>query len=1028
MKAIVYLSLCLVLVLALAIGAVLKYPSSFINYAVAKLTKGDVHVSKTHITYRDGVITAEFSDIRAKKKGIEGLVKTCRLVIGSDGGLYLKQAVLSDFEASVASDADLSFLNTSAEGGLFSVPREMVELKRGVITYDKQRFAIDRITLHNLKGKAPFSFELEARNDNLFGKLEASGGGGQYKGLETDLKGRLTVTSLNLSKLDRVMQGMVRVEGQFTFEKERLAFEGLFHLLDYTLKDPIFRNPFSVTETKGKFFFLYARDSMDIKIRDASFKYTPLDVDLRFRKNKLAGLEITSGLLDIQEVKDLIALDKIAGTDFKVWDYVREGKVRIRKFIYTARKAPRADLELKKVTMFYDEMEFSDAEGLLSFDDKELRVSGARGSYRTSSFYNVGGTIPFAKGRNISARGNYVFNLSDLPALPELKGLVFNRGKTEGVIQVEGRAGLSWKASGTGTLKDADATWRKQAFSANGSYGFSNDGITFDPLMIRRGLTDMVVKGKWDRETISFHSKGNLDVSHVKPFVRIPFEVNGVAGLDLGVQIKGAVTKVEGDLYMEGISFEIPGIMRKDRGTKSTASLTIVKDSEETRVERFLYNLDVIDVKAKGVLKQDKTINANLAINVPGIEKVAPLFFFDGEVTGGDLEMDLSLQDLRFPLKKLPRIEGYARINNGFLRIPRVVKPLKGINLLSDFKGDRFSIKVTGLKCGTSVMNSGTLQLEGLETPHFSLNIDMEYLDFDDFQNSGSNPLQPIDRSSLMARASGDIHVKAKKLRTGGFDGQYVDIKGLLSGSKLNISEFKMNAFDGNVDLLGSLDLSETVPRIYVNGRLNRMRSNLLMKAFGAKAELADGRTGIYGKVESKGSTLEELAGNVNGNVAMYSRNGSILKWNFLSKVLGFLNLYDSLRGKADLGKEGLPYNRMGATFIAKNGVLSTKDFLIDSPSMVINGDGDVDLRKEQLNGNLNVSPLVALDRTIDKIPILRSILRSKGRGFLSLAYKVKGPIDDPDINVSFVNTIGGGTLDILRNILVLPKELLEGM
>ena len=520
------------------------------------------------------------------------------------------------------------------------------------------------------------------------------------------------------------------------------------------------------------------------------------------------------------------------------------GKVGIRKFVYTVKKGPYADLELRKATVLYDDKKFTDAEGELSFDDKELRVSGVRGSYKASSFYNVSGTVPFAKGKDMTARGNYSFSVNDIPPLPELSELTLNKGQTDGVIQVEGSGVRGYKIRGTGNLNDVNVTWRSQALSANGTYSFNNDEIVFDPLSIRSGLTDMVVKGKWNRESIDLRLKGNLDASHVKPFVQVPLAVNGITGLDLEVQRNGAVIKVDGDLSMDGLSFEVPGIMRKDKGIKSGASLTIVKEAGEVRIERLLYNLDVIALEAKGVVKPDKTINGNLAIKVPGIERVAPLFFFDGELTGGDLEMNLSLQDLRFPLKKLPRIEGYARINSGFLRLPWIAKPLKGINLVSDFKGDKFNIKVNGLKCGASVMNSGTLQLEGLETPRFSLNIDMENLDFDDFQTSGGSTIRPIDKSSLMARVSGDMHVRAKKLRRGSFDGQYFDIKGLFSGSKLNVSELKMNALDGNVDVLGSLDLSGIIPSVYINGRLNRIKSDLLMKAFGAKAELCRRKDG----------------------------------------------------------------------------------------------------------------------------------------------------------------------------------------
>ncbi len=116
----------------------------------------------------------------------------------------------------------------------------------------------------------------------------------------------------------------------------------------------------------------------------------------------------------------------------------------------------------------------------------------------------------------------------------------------------------------------------------------------------------------------------------------------------------------------------------------------------------------------------------------------------------------------------------------------------------------------------------------------------------------------------------------------------------------------------------------------------------------------------------------------------------------------------------------------MGATFSVTDGILETKDFLIDSTSMLVTGDGSIDLKKKEINGNMAISPLVTLDTFIDKIPIVRNILRTKDRGFLYAACTVTGPFDDPDISISFINSVGGKTLEILRNILVLPKEIFE--
>jgi uncharacterized protein YhdP len=145
-----------------------------------------------------------------------------------------------------------------------------------------------------------------------------------------------------------------------------------------------------------------------------------------------------------------------------------------------------------------------------------------------------------------------------------------------------------------------------------------------------------------------------------------------------------------------------------------------------------------------------------------------------------------------------------------------------------------------------------------------------------------------------------------------------------------------------------------------------------------------------------------------------------------LAKIFALLNVYDLFQGKIDFGKDGLLYKKMGASFTIKNGVCQTKNFLLDSQSMVITGAGDIDLNKETINATLEVSPLVALDRTIDKIPIVRSIIKNKNKGFLYVVYSVTGPFDDPDITTNYVGTVGTKSLEILRNILVFPIEVFD--
>jgi len=93
---------------------------------------------------------------------------------------------------------------------------------------------------------------------------------------------------------------------------------------------------------------------------------------------------------------------------------------------------------------------------------------------------------------------------------------------------------------------------------------------------------------------------------------------------------------------------------------------------------------------------------------------------------------------------------------------------------------------------------------------------------------------------------------------------------------------------------------------------------------------------------------------------------------------------------------------------------------------MLITGKGSVDGKNKDVNGTITVSPLVTIDKTINKIPVLRSIFRDKDRGFVYASYNVKGNIEDPDINLNYVETIGGRTIDTMKNLLILPVELFE--
>jgi hypothetical protein len=392
------------------------------------------------------------------------------------------------------------------------------------------------------------------------------------------------------------------------------------------------------------------------------------------------------------------------------------------------------------------------------------------------------------------------------------------------------------------------------------------------------------------------------------------------------------------------------------------------------------------------------------------------------------VSLNLTIKDLELPVVKLPHMVGNVKVKNGFFRLPGVTQPFRHMDLFADFKGTSFDVQMNALTCGESVLKKGVLRVNGLETPGFSLSIDMERFNLNDFTGEGKKrfriPLIP--QESVLARARGEMSLKAKEVTLGNIAGKNLEIDSVMADRKFTVSELKLGLFDGEAAIQGAIDLSGKSPNLSANGKLGKIKSDVALKAFGSTTKDITGTAFINGSLSSGGATVADLISNMEGSVTLYNRDGVIRKWNLLSKIFGALNVYDLLRGKVDFGHDGLGYNKLGATFTGNKGIFHTSNFLLDSSSMVLTGNGQLDLNKNEIDGIVQVSPLIVLDRTIDQIPVVRSILKEPGQGFLYLSYYIKGPLDDPEIAPNVISTIGSKTIETLKNILTLPIGVFE--
>ena len=484
--------------------------------------------------------------------------------------------------------------------------------------------------------------------------------------------------------------------------------------------------------------------------------------------------------------------------------------------------------------------------------------------------------------------------------------------------------------------------------------------------------------------------------------------------------------KAHGAVDMKDLSYEVPGVMTKNRGIANTVNFDISEEKELLHLTRLTYNLGSIDADIKGDIRKNRIMDLDVALKVDGFEKVAPLFATTETVARGDAEAVMSLKGVDLQTKKVSLVKGYININNGFFKIPGLAKPLKEVKVQANFTGDAFAVRVDHLVCGASSVRGGSLHVEGLEAPRFNLSLDMESLDMDDFTTDSAFRARPLRPDSPLGRANGTLAMKAADFKLAALKGKNLEIRGAMADRKLTVSELKTDTLGGHAAFSGTVDFSGAVPAFSVNGKLDRIASNEIFSALDSETQIVKGTWIAQGNLSTRGRTKEELLAGVNGKINLYSENGVIKRWNLLSKVLGLLNVYELLRGKVDLGAQGLPYTRIGATFDAHSGVFRTDNFIIDSPAMLITGSGNIYAAKKEINGDIIVSPLNTIDSIIDRIPLLGRILGRKKGGFLYVSYEVKGPLQDPDVRVKYVDTIGGRALEIIKGVLTLPKEVFQ--
>ena len=226
-----------------------------------------------------------------------------------------------------------------------------------------------------------------------------------------------------------------------------------------------------------------------------------------------------------------------------------------------------------------------------------------------------------------------------------------------------------------------------------------------------------------------------------------------------------------------------------------------------------------------------------------------------------------------------------------------------------------------------------------------------------------------------------------------------------------------------SINFRGLLDVNEQTLEIYLVPAATDQNLAPAVSCTTGQKEMATGTYNLSGELLSK-SKPEAFLQSLSGNVVFTAKEGRIYRFGLLAKILSILNVTEIYRGEVpDLTGEGFAYRTMTANAQIRGGKLIMQECSIDGVSMGIACEGNIDFAEKKMDLTILVAPFRTVDRIVDFIPLVGHVLGGK---LISIPFKAKGDLKDPNIIPLPPTAVGAGVLGILERTLKLPITIIQ--
>ena len=516
------------------------------------------------------------------------------------------------------------------------------------------------------------------------------------------------------------------------------------------------------------------------------------------------------------------------------------------------------------------------------------------------------------------------------------------------------------------------------------------------------------------------------------------FRFSGLFNSEINLSGNHHSFKFKNKLDLTKVGYEFKEVISKEKNISNVVEMEGTYSKKEgISIGQFKFTL--VNDSVTGEAKIKNLSEPEYLIKLDGVgfraNTMARFFDFFKNNTGGEIDFNISGQGNLEQFED-SLFQGSATLRDLVFEWEDRKNPL---TLSADV---RFSEKTYDLRFGQMESGQSKISFRGrykdLEKPYLVLKLTGESLIVDELISNKKdedkdevNLKDLFETSDLLSNGESKVTVDLNQLNYKWLTLRDVSGTFLLKNKEIIFDRFYIgpkNLIKGQGKF--SVKDPESI-RFETRMKADEIQAKDFLAMFGD--HFREGLTGKFKKLKlilkSRGRKFSENVRTLNGKLSFDLVNG-VIDTNKLHD--GVFSLFDlerplEMKNKEEKDQEPSEYESIWGDFVYNGGVAETKNFVYETSQRKSAIVGKFDLNELDMDTVVGVAHLPGLDKLLNQIPLVGSILTAGDEGSLIKAYyDVEGPFDNPEITVIPFTSVSKKFLGIFQGILQSSEEILS--